>query len=199
MLEFVFQRFIVQHEPCEFKCKCRLNKSVCKSKQKWNRDECRCECKELDDLGSCEKDYMWNHNICDCEYNKACKIDGYSDTNNCSCEKILIVKLVLGREDEILSTAEASPDDKKVTRYDETRYLVLFESEKYDLQQDYSRITYLIEVKSGITYVISHNYTKIKTDSYDSLALEKTMTIHLIILIKSVLNKDQRHYCYNIF
>ena len=166
-------RFIVQHEPCECKCKCRLNKSVCKSKQKWNRDECRCECKELDDLGSCEKDYMWNHNICDCEYNKACKIDGYSDTNNCSCEKILIVKLVLGREDEILSTAEASPDDKKVTRYDETRYLVLFESEKYDLQQDYSRITYLIEVKSGITYVISHNYTKIKTESYDSLALEK--------------------------
>ena len=28
---------------------------------------------------------------------------------------------------------------------------------------------YLIGVKSGITYVISHSYAKIKADSYDSL------------------------------
>ena len=28
-------------------------------------------------------------------------------------------------------------------------------------------------VKSGITYVISHNYARIKVDSYDSLPLEK--------------------------
>ena len=50
------------------------------------------------------------------------------------------------------------------------RYLVLFGSEKYDFS--YNRIRYLIGVKSGITYIISHNYVKIKIDSYDYLTLE---------------------------
>ena len=69
--------------------------------------------------------------------------------------------------------------------YDGTRYLVLFGSEKYDLICN--RIRYLIGVKSGITYVISRNYAKIKVDSYDSLPLEKTMTFHnVIILIKLI-------------
>ena len=45
----------------------------------------------------------------------------------------------------------------------------------------------------------SHNYTKKEIYSYDSLPLEKTLTLHVIILIKSVLNKDQNHYYYNIF
>ena len=31
----------------------------------------------------------------------------------------------------------------------------------------YNRVRYLIGVKSGITYVFSHNYAKIKIDSYD--------------------------------
>ena len=30
--------FLVQHESCE--CKCRLNKNICNSKQKWNRHIC---------------------------------------------------------------------------------------------------------------------------------------------------------------
>ena len=30
-------RYLVQHEPCE--CKCRLNESVCYKLQKWNHDE----------------------------------------------------------------------------------------------------------------------------------------------------------------
>ena len=82
--------------------------------------------------------------------------------------------------------------------YDGTRYLVLFGSGKYD--SIYNRITYLISVKSGITYIISHNYAKVKVDSYDSVPLEKTMTIHdVIILIKSDFNKDKNNYYYNIF
>ena len=55
--------------------------------------------------------------------------------------------------------------------YNGTRYLVLFEGEKYDFI--YNRIRYLIGVKSGVTYVISHNYAKIKVDSCDSLPQEK--------------------------
>ena len=55
--------------------------------------------------------------------------------------------------------------------YDRTRYLALFGGEKYYFI--YSIIRYLINVKSSITYIISHNYAKIKVDSYDFLPLEK--------------------------
>ena len=59
----------------------------------------------------------------------------------------------------------------------------------------YNRIIYLISVKSGITYIISHNYATIKVDSYDSLPLEKAMTFrNLIIIAKSVWNKDNNYY-----
>ena len=60
-----------------------------------------------------------------------------------------------------------------ITVYDGTRYLVLFGDEKYYFI--YNRIRYLIGVKSGITYVISHIYAKIKADSYASLPLEKSL------------------------
>ena len=48
----------------------------------------------------------------------------------------------------------------------------------------------LIGLKVGITYVDSHNYTKIKIDSVTGLLLEKTLSIHnAVILIKSIFNK----------
>ena len=51
-----------------------------------------------------------------------------------------------------------------------------------------------------VSYVSSLNYTKMKVDSYDSLPLEKILTLHnVIILVKSVLNKYQNQYYYNIF
>ena len=28
-----------------YKCKCRLDASICNNKQTWNEDKCRCECK----------------------------------------------------------------------------------------------------------------------------------------------------------
>ena len=40
---------------------------------------------------------------------------------------------------------------------------------------------------------------KIKVDSYNSLPLEKTMAFHVIILIKSVWNKDKNKYYCNMF
>ena len=82
--------------------------------------------------------------------------------------------------------------------YDGTRYLFLFGSEKYDFI--YNEIRYLIGAKSGITYVISHNYAKIKADSHDSLPLEKTMTFHnVMVLIQLVFDKDKSNYYYHIF
>ena len=45
-------RHIEWHETC--KCKCRIDKSACNKKQRWNEDKCRCECKELVDKGACD-------------------------------------------------------------------------------------------------------------------------------------------------
>ena len=36
-------RHIEWHETC--KCICRLDKIICDSKQRWNKDKCWCECK----------------------------------------------------------------------------------------------------------------------------------------------------------
>ena len=42
--------------------------------------------------------------------------------------------------------------------YDGIRCLILFGSEKYGFI--YNRIRCLVSVKSGVTYIISHNYAK---------------------------------------
>ena len=82
--------------------------------------------------------------------------------------------------------------------YDGTKYLALFDSEKYDAI--YDRIRYLISLKSGITYIFPWYSVKIKVDSYDSLPIEKILTLHNArILFKSVRNKDKNHYYYKIF
>ena len=59
--------------------------------------------------------------------------------------------------------------------YDGATYLVLFSAEKFDIICD--RIRHLAGVKSGITYVISHNYAKIKIDLLGSLPLEKPLML----------------------
>ena len=55
--------------------------------------------------------------------------------------------------------------------YDGTRYLVLFGPKRYDEISDSNK--HIISKKSGITYIFSHNFAKIKVDSYNSLPLEK--------------------------
>ena len=77
--------------------------------------------------------------------------------------------------------------------YDESRYLVLFDPEKFDAT--YNRSRYLIGLKSGMTYVFSHNYTKIRIAFYDSSPLEKkALALHNVMRhIKPVFNKDRNH------
>ena len=42
--------------------------------------------------------------------------------------------------------------------------------------------------------IFSHYHVKIKVDSCDTLPVEKKFTLHnVIVLIKSVLNKDKNH------
>ena len=79
-----------------------------------------------------------------------------------------------------------------------TRYLVLLGPEKYNII--YNLIRYLTSLKSGITYIFSDYFAKVKVDSSDSLPIEKILTFHNVIIhIKLVLNKDKNHYYYNIF
>ena len=70
-------RHIKWHET--FKCKCRLNESVCNNKQHWNEDKCMCECKELIDKGVCDKRFIWNPSNCESECDKSCNIGEYLD------------------------------------------------------------------------------------------------------------------------
>ena len=64
----------------------------------------------------------------------------------------------------------------------------------------YNSTGYLICQKLGITYIISHNHARIKTDSDDSLPLGKTLTlVNVKIPNKSVFNEDKNHYYSNRF
>ena len=57
-----------------------------------------------------------------------------------------------------------------------------------------------ITLKSNISDIYSHKYTKIKINSDDDLFLEKTKTTHfVVILIKSVFNENHNHYYYKVF
>ena len=78
------------------------------------------------------------------------------------------------------------------------RCLVLLDYGWFDKICD--TIKFLISEKSGITGSINHNFGKIRIDSYNSLPIEKIMTFHnVIILIKSVVNKNKNNYYYDIF
>ena len=85
-------RHIKWHETC--KCICRLDKIICNSKQRWNKDKCRCECKELIDKGVCDKGFIFNTSNCGCECDKSCNIGQYLDYSDCKCNKKLIDPLV---------------------------------------------------------------------------------------------------------
>ena len=77
--------------------------------------------------------------------------------------------------------------DEFIRIYDGTRHLTLFGSEKYDVI--YSRIRYLISLKSGIIY-----------DWHGSLTIGKILKLHNVIIhLKPVLKKDKNHYYYKIF
>ena len=83
--------------------------------------------------------------------------------------------------------------DAFIRIYDGTRNLTLLDSQKYDTI--YDSISYLLSLKCDMTYIFSHYFAKIKVDSYDSSRIEKRFILHnVIILIKSILNKDNIHY-----
>ena len=78
------------------------------------------------------------------------------------------------------------------------KHLVLFD---YGLfHKICEKIKYHISKKSGITNRINCNFGRIRIDSWNSLPVKKILTFHnVIILIKSVVNKNENKYYYNIF
>ena len=54
--------------------------------------------------------------------------------------------------------------------------------------------------KSNIWDFYSHNYTKIKINLDDDLPFEKRLNVqNVVIIIKSVFNKNNNHYYYETF
>ena len=97
-----------------------------------------------------------------------------------SCENFLLYKLLL----KTLIGAKPlrirfDKGDEFIRDYDGTRYLVLLGAEKYD--SICNRIRYRVGTKSGITYVVPHNYARVKVACYDFLPLEQTLTFHNVI------------------
>ena len=86
-------RNVLWHESC--KCVCKLNSSVCNSKQIWNSDTCRCECNEdFAGIISCDKGYMWNPSTCECQCDMWCKPGQYLDHKNCIFKNELIGRVI---------------------------------------------------------------------------------------------------------
>ena len=93
LMRFNETRNVLWHESC--KCVCRLNSSVCNSKQIWNSDTCRCDCNE-DFVGimTCNKGYMWNPSTCACECDMWCKSGQYLGYKKCVCKNKLIGRII---------------------------------------------------------------------------------------------------------
>ena len=86
-------RYVLWYESC--KCVCRLNSSVCNSKQIWNSDTCRCDCNEdFAGIINYTKGYMWNSSTCACECDIWCKTGQYLDHKNCICKNKLIGRVI---------------------------------------------------------------------------------------------------------
>ena len=86
-------RNVLWHKSC--KCVCRLNSSVCNSKQIWNSDTCSCDCNEdFAGIMTCNKGYMWNPSTCACECDMWCKPDQYLYYKKCVCKTKLIGKII---------------------------------------------------------------------------------------------------------
>ena len=86
-------RNVLWHESC--KCVCRLNSSVCNSKQIWNSDTCRCDSNEdFAGIISCDKGYTWNPSTCECQCDMWCKPVQYLDHKNLVFKNKLVGRII---------------------------------------------------------------------------------------------------------
>ena len=104
----------------------------------------------------------------------------------------------ISRDPESLRISFAKIDGFIMVLDGKNKYLVLFDYGLFD--KICEEIKYLISKKSGITNSINCNFGRIRIDSWNSLPVKKILIFHnVIILIKSVVNKNENKYYYNIF
>ena len=132
-------RHIKWHET--WKCKCRLNASVCNNKQRCNKDKCRCECKDLIDKGVWDKEFIWNPSNCEWKCEKSRDTGEYLDYLNCKCRKRLIDKLVEECTKSIDKVKITSKNERENKCSCYTVYIVLFS------------IFFIISIGIGIYFV----------------------------------------------
>ena len=84
--------------------------------------------------------------------------------------------------------------DGYIRKYDKTRYLAFFHSDEKCVRI-FDRIRYLIMLKSNISEIYTHKYTKFEIKSNDVLSLDKAITMHdVIILVKFFFNENHSRY-----
>ena len=114
-------RYVLWHGNC--KCVCKLNSSVCNSKQSWNSDTCRCDCNEdFAGIINCTKEYTWNPSTCECQCDMRCKPGQYLDHKNCVCKNKLIGRVI----EECTSIIDETMINNKDNITNNNAYLILF-------------------------------------------------------------------------
>ena len=104
-------RNVLWHEIC--KCVCKLNSSVCNSKQIWNNDTCRYDNNDnFAGIINCTKGYMWNPSTCACECHMWCKPGQYLDHKNCVCKNKLVGRIIVEGTSVINETMMNNVDNK---------------------------------------------------------------------------------------
>ena len=103
-------------------CVCKLNSSVCNSKQIWNSDTCRCDCNgDFAGIINCAKGYMWNPSTCERQCDIWCKPGQYLDHKNCASKNKLIGRVT----EECTSVINETMINNKDSGNNNT-YLILF-------------------------------------------------------------------------
>ena len=117
-------RNVLWHESC--KCVCRLNSSVCNSKQIWNSDTCRCDCNEdFAGIINWDKGYTWNLSTCKCQCDMWCKPGQYLDHKNCVCKNKLIGRVTEECTSIFNETMMNNDNDNNTTWFNAITYVFI--------------------------------------------------------------------------
>ena len=114
-------RNVLWYESC--KCVCKLNSSVCNSKQISNNYTCRCDCNEdFAGVMNCDKGYMWNPSSCESQCDTRCKTGQYLDHKSCICKNKLVGRLI----EECTSIINETMINNKDNINNGSTYFILF-------------------------------------------------------------------------
>ena len=151
-------RSVKWHETCKFIC--RLNKIICNSKQRWNKDKCTCECRELIDKGVCDKGFIFNPSNCKCECDKSCNTSQYLDYLHCKCKKKIIDPL-------IVKCTEYDDDKTKLVNITDNKTKIVNKTVENSCKVYIVLTIVAIVISTGITiYFVYYNWFLVKNEDF---------------------------------